>query len=115
MTEIVSAMKDFLAIIQAMGPLGIIFFLWWDGAKERKKVEEKSREENKKWEERFQAMKRMYENNVELVKAYESIAKDLHDTVVYNTTVMTQVKDIADHNLYCPLVRKKSKQSEVDA
>ncbi|MBI5410159.1 MAG: hypothetical protein HZA14_12415 [Nitrospirae bacterium] len=63
---------------------------------------------------RFEAVAKMYENNVELVNNYQDIAKDLHDTVVYNTTIMTQVKDIADHNLYCPLVRKKTKQSEVD-
>lgn len=103
MTEIATALKDFGLIAQALGPWGIVFFLWWDGKKE-----------TKKWEERHQTVVKMYENNVELVKNYEAIARDLHDTVVYNATVMTQVKDIADHNLYCPLVRKKAKQSEVE-
>jgi hypothetical protein len=40
-------------------------------------------------EKRFDAMKKMYENNVELVKCYEDLAKGMQDLVIYNTQTMT--------------------------
>lgn len=63
-------------------------------------------------EKRFESVKKMYEDNVALVKAYEGLAKTLHDTVVYNTSTMTEVKDITKNNLYCPLVRRETKPKE---
>lgn len=96
------ALKDFASAIQALGPWGVCFFLWWQGQKDQKK-----------WEERFQAVVRMYENNVELVKGYETIAKGYQDMIIFNTQVMTQVREAADNNLFCPIVRRETKQREV--
>ncbi len=64
-------------------------------------------------EKRFKATKRMYENNVELVKAYESVAKNLQEIVIFNTQIMTQVKDRIDSNLFCPVFKQQTKKTEV--
>ena len=63
-------------------------------------------------EKRFDAVSKMYENNVELVKAYEQVSKRLHDTVVFNTQTLTQVKDIADNNLFCPILKQRTQRTE---
>ena len=65
-------------------------------------------------ERRFDAVKRMYENNVELVKTTQQIAQELQQIVIYNIQVMTEVRDMANNNLFCPIVRKETKQREVD-
>ena len=102
MTELATALKDFALILQALGPWGIVFFIWWDGKKE-----------SKKWEERHQAVVEMYKNNVELVKSYDEISKGYQDIVIFNTQIMTQVKDRVDANLFCPMLKEKTKQKEV--
>lgn len=63
---------------------------------------------------RFSKTVEMYENNVKLVKSFEEIAKSFKEVVVYNTSIMTQIKGIAENNLFCPLNRRKIKQTEVD-
>lgn len=98
-----TALKDFVLAVQALGPWGVVFFLWWQGQKDQKK-----------WEERFQAVVRMYENNVELVKKYETITKNYQDVIIYNTQTLTEIKESADNNLFCPIVRKETRQREVD-
>lgn len=65
-------------------------------------------------EKRFDAVAKMYENNVKLVEDYKTMAEGLNDLVILNIQVMTGVKDTADNNLFCPIVRKETKQKEVD-
>lgn len=82
-SEFAAALKDFLLVFQTMGPWGVVFFLWWD-----------SRKEAKKWEERFIAMKQMYENNVVLVKNYDKISSQQQDLVIMNTQAITELSTI---------------------
>jgi len=42
---------------------------------------------------RFEAVVRMYECNVDLVKSYEGLARDLKDVVMMNTEAMTRLGD----------------------
>jgi len=63
-----------------------------------------------KW---FNGMREMYKNNVILVKNYESITKDHKEMIVYNTQIMTEVKETADNNLFCPINRDRIHQREV--
>lgn len=65
-------------------------------------------------EKRFDAVAQMYKDNVKLVEQYEKLAKGLQEMIVWCTQTMTGVKDIAENNLYCPIVRKGAKQKEVD-
>lgn len=103
MSEFAAALKEFLLAAQTLGPWGVVFFLWWDGKKE-----------DRKWQERFQAVQRMYENNISLVKSYEKVASGYQDIVIFNTQKMTGIIDRVDNNLFCPIVRKSAKQKEVD-
>ena len=113
MTEFAAALKDFLMALQTLGPWGVVFFLWWQGQKDRRQFEETSREENRRWEEWNKAAVRRYEDNVLLVKQTQSLAVSLHEIVVYNTQVMTQVKDRVDSNLFCPIMKDRTKKTEV--
>jgi len=56
----------------------------------------------------------MYENNVTLVKAYEKIANEQQDMIIMNTEAMTKMKSVVYNNLFCPIVRKETKQQEID-
>ena len=64
---------------------------------------------------RFEAVVQMYQNNVELVKSYEGITKNLQDLVILTASTMQTLVRQIDSNLYCPVVRKKTKQTEVDS
>lgn len=63
---------------------------------------------------RFEAVVKMYENNVKLVEALEKIAGEQQEVILLNTQKMTHVGTMIENNLYCPLVRKNAKQKEVD-
>jgi hypothetical protein len=102
-SEFASSLKDFLLAIQTLGPWGVVFFLWYQGQKD-----------SKKWEERFMAVKQMYENNVKLVECYEAMAKNFQDLVIYNTQSLTKVNEKIDANLFCPIVRKRTQQKEIE-
>ncbi|RJQ22018.1 MAG: hypothetical protein C4560_03055 [Nitrospiraceae bacterium] len=83
MSELAIALKDFALVLQTLGPWGIVFFLWWDGKKE-----------SKKWEERHQAVVKMYENNIELVKSYENLSCDQQGMITMNTAAITELTTI---------------------
>lgn len=57
------------------------------------------------YQKRFEAVVHMYENNVELVNGYSRLASDLHDVVVVNTRVMTELVQAIRTNQFCPMVR----------
>jgi len=63
---------------------------------------------------RFEAVKRMYEDNVKLVESYEAIAKRQDELVIYSTQTMTEVLQHAKNNLFCPIVRKNVNQKEIN-
>ena len=54
---------------------------------------------------RFEAVVRMYENNVKLVEENEALAKDLKEVVIMNTQAMTKLAEGIDKNQFCPMVR----------
>lgn len=43
---------------------------------------------------RFEAVVRMYESNVMLVKNYEMISRDMKDIVIMNTTAVTSLTEV---------------------
>jgi hypothetical protein len=91
-----------------LGPWISLIFL----ERSRSRAIDARQEEERK---RFDSVVEMYKNNVALVEHYQGIAKDQHETIVYNTTVMTQVKELATNNLWCPLARKGTKQTDIHA
>ena len=65
-------------------------------------------------EKRFETVVKMYENNVKLVECYEEFSKNMQELVIYNSRTMGEVKTRIDNNLYCPIVRRKTQQKEID-
>jgi hypothetical protein len=62
---------------------------------------------------RFEAVVRMYENNVELVKHYERVAADLKEVVIMNTQAITTMHHDITTNQFCPLQRVEKKTIQV--
>jgi len=93
-------------IFQAYGPFGILVVVWYfdrrDFAKQIKQHEQYMGE-----------IRRMYENNIELVKGYRDLAKDLKDLIVMNTEVITKQTSAIKQNQFCPVLRVEKKQIEV--
>jgi len=119
MTDFAASLKDFLSMVQATGPWGVVFFLWWQGQKDRKVDAKDIAEQNRRWEEKHSEVVRMYESNVDLVKDaqkrelhYEVVVKDYKELVMLVTGIVTELKDLIKHNLYCPMVRKETRPKE---
>ncbi len=50
-----------------------------------------------------------YKDNVELVKAYERVAKDLSDLVASNVQVLERLVVKIENNLFCPIARERAR------
>jgi len=50
-----------------------------------------------------------YKDNVELVKSYERMAKDLSDLVSSNVRLLERLAGQISNNMFCPLVRERSR------
>ena len=55
---------------------------------------------------RFEAVVRMYEDNVRLVSGYERLAGELTSVILLNTQVNTKLVERIDNNLFCPIVKE---------
>ena len=53
-----------------------------------------------------------YKDNVELVKSYERMAKDLSDLVASNVRLLERLAGQISNNMYCPLVRERAHGSK---
>ena len=56
---------------------------------------------------RFEGVVSMYEQNVQLVENYESVASDLKDVVMVNTQTFSTLTKAIETNQFCPIVREK--------
>lgn len=56
-------------------------------------------------EKRFEAVVRMYEDNVLLVKGYERLAGELANIIHLNTQMQTRLVEKIESNMHCPIVR----------
>lgn len=59
-------------------------------------------------ENRFEAVVRMYENNVKLVDDYSNLAGDLTGIITLSTRTLEGLVNKIDNNQFCPIVRKES-------
>lgn len=57
-------------------------------------------------EKRFESVVRMYENNVQVVKDYHGLAKDLTSIITLSTRTMESLVHKIDNNQFCPIARK---------
>ncbi|WP_028320389.1 hypothetical protein [Desulfatiglans anilini] len=54
---------------------------------------------------RFEAVVRMYENNVDLLKTTQNLAQDLKEIIITNIQGMTKIMHEMETNQYCPMMR----------
>ena len=70
---------------------------------------------------RFEQVVRMYEDNVDLVKDYEKhvgsqrdVTEKLIDLIAVSTGTQQTLVDYIRNNLFCPLVRQRTKPDKID-
>jgi len=63
---------------------------------------------------RFEAVVKMYEDSLKFVKDYEACCKNYRDLATYTAEKMARLEDVAENNLFCPIVRRETRQREVD-
>lgn len=111
-----------LAITKDLGPVGLVIFFGWLNMRwvDKKLADEKAARELERKEaaERFVGLveqskrhmmeqRKMYEDNVVLVKGYEGLAHDLSGIITLTTQTMTELVQMIRNNLYCPIVRER--------
>ena len=132
------SLSALLTVAQSFGPMGLVLLFWWVGNLRQQAREDEYRknqttkdEEYRKWQAEkdaaYQALirqileqyrqdmaetRRMYEDNVKLVMAYQDltsrimkVSEDFSDVVLQNTAAMTRINDAVLTNQYCPHVR----------
>ncbi|MCE5336961.1 MAG: hypothetical protein LLG06_20470 [Desulfobacteraceae bacterium] len=97
--------------VSNFGIPGIIFVVWYFSEKSHEKTllsyREDTLQQQKRFEEGLAEVRRMYENNVRLVEAYQELSSDLQNVVILNTQAITQLSGEVRTNQYCPPVRAK--------
>lgn len=58
-------------------------------------------------EKRFEAVVRMYENNVQVVQDYHTLAKDLTGIITLSTRTLEMLVQKVENNQFCPTARKE--------
>ena len=58
-------------------------------------------------EKRFEAVVRMYENNIKVVEDYHNLAKDLTGIITLSTRTLEGLVQKIDNNQFCPMVKEK--------
>lgn len=90
-------------IFRIFGPFGLVTVIWYIDMKTIRGVLDSYKDD-------MAEIRRMYENNTELVKGYEYLSGDLKDLIVMNTQCLTRLSDEIQQNQYCPMVRVKKRQ-----
>jgi len=127
-----------LAPALSLGIPGLLFVVWYFDLKARERdrqaYQERMEEQARAYQERIDALlrqyredtrailaryqedmaaqRRMYENNVELVKQTQTIAQDLKDLVVLNTQAWQAARSDILNNQFCPLRRLETEGAE---
>jgi hypothetical protein len=104
-------------IASRFGLAGAILVIWYFDGRRLDRSQEQHRKDVSEVLSQYRAdmaeIRRMYENNVLLVKSYEKLAVDLHDVVIMNTQAFTHLAEDIEKNQFCPMVRL-TKQSPGD-
>jgi spore maturation protein CgeB len=89
-----------LEMAMNLGLPGLVFLIWYLDRKDFDKI-------LKQYQADMNEQRRMYENNVELVKDYQGVSRDLKDVIILHTQICQQVNDNVINNQFCPLMREK--------
>ena len=104
-----------IKLASSFGIPGIIFVVWYFSERSHEKTLQTYREDTlrqqKDFHEGLAEVRRMYENNVELVKAYANLASDQKDVLIMNVQGLAKLSDQIGLNQFCPMVRLKKQAS----
>jgi hypothetical protein len=89
-----------IEIARIFGLPGLIVLIWYFDMRNLRRILDK-------YEADVHEARQMYNNNVILVKSYQSLAQDLKDVVVMNTQAITQLCKDVEANQFCPIVRRE--------
>jgi hypothetical protein len=81
-----------LVIVLVLPWVSLLIYTWLNN-RLIDKFREQFREETDEARKRFEAVVRMYEDNVMLVKNYEKMSGDQQDLIISNTTTMQRLVD----------------------
>jgi hypothetical protein len=82
-----------IAILALVLPWLVLLVISWLNQRMIREFRDQFWEETKESRERFEAVVRMYEDNVVLVKNYEKLATDQQDLIISNTTTVQRLLD----------------------
>ena len=85
-----TSLIDVITNFSSFGITGILAVLCWSSIKDNQKTLATYREDMVEW-------RRMYENNVELVKKTANLAEDLKEVVIMNTQAFTRLEQTIKH------------------
>ena len=113
------SVSNMLSVLSEFGMVGLVLFIYWFDTKQLRRQHESHRKEVaeilSRYAEDMAEVRKMYENNAELVRAYEAVAKDLRDVVIMNTEAFTRLDEGVRGNQFCPMVRLEKKAAGVQS
>ncbi len=102
-------------IASSFGIPGIIFVVWYFSERSHDRTLRAYREDTlrqqKVYEDGLAEVRRMYEENMELVRAYSNLASDQKDVLIMNAQGFARLSDQIGLNQFCPMVRLKKQAS----
>lgn len=107
-------------ILRNFGPIGLIALMWWVDTRNTRKIMDENKRYNDEvltgYRRDMAEIRKMYENNVQLVEKfvelardYKSLTKDLKDAYILNTQAFQRLSDDIEGNEFCPHVRLQKK------
>jgi hypothetical protein len=98
-------------IIAKFGVPGLVLIVWYLSDRSQLKLMQQYRDDTRdimnQHEASIMEMRKMYENNVELVRVTQRLLLEHKDVVIMVTQTMTRMCDKIDGNQYCPMIRIK--------
>ncbi len=94
-----------VAIVQAIGPLGLLIYIYWRDQRKIDHIQAETREYVRKFTE-------SYDKNIVFINNYEVLAKALAEIITLNTQQMTTVIQMIKDNQWCPLTKTRRQVTE---
>jgi hypothetical protein len=102
-------LKQIVDMASSFGIPGIVLILWHFSEKSHERALRAYRDDMQRtlaqYHEEMIEQRRMYDNNVELVKECLETSRTLKDVIVLNTQALTSLKESVEKNQFCPMVR----------
>lgn len=90
-----------LKILGDFGTVGLVIYLWWSDNKRIAAVLDKYQKD-------MTEQRKMYEDNVQLVKAYEIVANEHVDTIRLNVAAITKLTTFLETKTPCHALINRS-------